>query len=869
MLKVLLPVLFTFFALFLTAQTLPDFTLVDNAGQLKIADSQVTDSEGWTHFYNSTNNEILISVHAGEANIGSIKEGLSIKSGLLGSYGSSAQDLTTADYVEDTHRWFVFNRYFRIERALEIDTTLRIRFYYGQKDIDDTGRSVVELEEKVTKPEDLEFFTISDINTHPFTENAVKNGGKFTLHHPPNGAAPTWYPGLFSGWKYAELSVNSLNISGGGGKYIKPFDGRFSATGFVKTRAGEALEGVEILEKDEIVARTDANGFYEVTGLVKNESYKFTPRLNAQGSRGVTVLDITYLKRGLKKTKLLKNPWMQIAADANYSDFLTGSDMSKMRDAILHTDTTFMGNGAWQFVTKGYEFPSYGDPFKAGIPESHGITKVKEDVENLDFTAIKTGDLVHAEDFPNKLPLDISPVFELSDEVSCGTGDTVLVDITVKEFRRIMGFQFSLNWNEEILQFLGAQDFNLSGLDENSCGFRYRNEGKLGMAWTTCSQRGTSVKDGTVICRLKFLSNGTNGARTRIVFAEYPTKIEILRDNFSSANTLLSVGNVVIDNQSPLQLADVDIRNISCHGEKDGAINLAVKGSSGNYRMAWSNGSNATYLTGLSAGKYQVTVYDSKVCPLVSENLTVNEPQVLRMGGSQVFPISCPGANDGRIEIKVLGGTEPYSFAWSNGAVTQNLRSLAAGEYNIVITDAEGCQTSENFTMESQGEIFLGISLSDETAAGSKDGAIRINKIIGGSQPYIYAWSNGSTTAEINELVAGDYGVTIYDSEGCENELTFGISDSNGNTPQTFTFDIQKEPVQSGKTSYFKIVSPTDQNVGFKMFDMASKQIKNESLSLLRGNNTHYFKAPEKEGTYLLQILPSSGGVQSVRVAVK
>lgn len=869
MLKAFLPVLFSFCTLLLSAQQLPDFKIIDAPGQLKIADSQITDKDGWTHFYSSSNNEILLSIHGGEANIGSIEEGLTITSGLLGSYGKSAQDLTAADYVEDTHRWFVFNRYFRMERAPEIDTTLRIRFYFNEKDIKDVGNSIANLEEKATKPEDLNFFTISDINTHPFTENVKKNGGKFTLHHPPRGAAPTWFSGLFSGWKYAEISVNSLNISGGGGKYIKPFDGRFTATGFVKTRSGEPLEGVEILEDGNIVASTDANGFYEVGGLVKNEDYKFSPRLNAQCSRGVTVLDMAYLQRGLKKTKLLKDPWMQIAADANYSDFLTASDMSKMRDAILHTDTTFMGNGAWQFVTKGYEFPNYGDPFKVGIPESHGVNRVKEDIKNLDFTAIKTGDLVSTDKFPNDPPLDINPVFELSDEVSCGTGDTVFVDLTVKEFRRIMGFQFSIQWDEDILQFLGATDFSLSGLDENSCGLRYRNEGKLGMAWTTISQRGTSVKDGTVICRLQFLSNGKNNETTRLEFVDYPSKIEVLRDNFSAANTLLSTGNVIIDNQSPLELVDIDVRNISCAGETNGAINLKVKGSNGSYRMKWNNGSNATYLTNLSGGSYNVTVYDSEACPLISEDFVVNSPEKLRMGGSQIFPITCPGANDGRIEVRVLGGTEPYSFSWSNGAITQNIRGLADGSYDLTITDAEDCQTFEKFKMENQGDVFLGISLSDETTSGGNNGTIRINKIIGGSEPYLYEWSNGGTTNSIDGLQAGDYAVTIYDSEECENKLTFEIKNVNGNMPQTFTFDIQSEPIVNGETSYFKIISPTNQNVGFKMFDMRSKQIKNESLALLRGDNTHYFKAPDEEGTYLLQILPSTGGVQSVRVAVK
>ena len=869
MLRKLIPAFLLLFVSNLPAQELPDFNLITSPGQLKIADSQITDNEGWTHFYNSVNNEILLSVHAGAAKIGSIQEGMTVTSGLLGSYGSSAQDLTGADYVADTHRWFVFNRYFRIERAAAIDTTLRLRFYFNQTDIDDVGRSVTELEEKVTEPDDLNFFTLSSISTHPFTESSMSKGGKFTLHHPPGGAAPTWYTGNFSGWKYAELSVNTLEISGGGGKYIKPFDGRYSATGFVKTRDGEPLRDVEILNEGNVVAVTDANGFYEVEGLVQNEDYKFSPRLNAQAARGVTVLDMVYLQRGLKKTKLLADPWLQIAADANYSDQLTASDLAKMRDAVLYEDTTFSGNGAWQFVTKGYEFPNYGDPFKVGVPESHIISKIKEDRTGMDFSAIKTGDLVKAEDFPNDPPLDINPVFELSDAVSCGSGDTVMVDLTVQEFRRVMGFQFSVQWDEDILQFLGASDFNLSGLDENSFGFRYRNEGKLGMAWTTISQRGTSVKDGTVICRLKFLANGKNGDYTRLEFGESPTPVEILRDNLSTANTLLSVGSVLIDNQSPLQITSADVRNISCADEQDGAIDVKISGGSGNYTYKWNTGGSKSYLTNLKGGKYRVTVYDGDLCPLASPEYTIVEPQELRMAGSQVFQISCPGAQDGRIEIRVLGGTEPYAFKWSSGAVTQNLRGLTHGDYSLTITDAAGCADYAKFNLKNPGDVLLGLSMSDESDTGSADGAVQINKIVGGNPPYVYAWSNGGATNKASGLAAGDYAVTILDSEGCENQLIFTVKDARGADMKTFSADLQKEDIKSGQPAYLKILSPKDQNVTFKMFGNGTKQISNESVALLRGENTHYFTAPAEEGTYLLQILPGTGGVQSVRMTVR
>ena len=130
----------------------------------------------------------------------------------------------------------------------------------------------------------------------------------------------------------------------------------------------------------------------------------------------------------------------------------------------------------------------------------------------------------------------------------------------------------------------------------------------------------------------------------------------------------------------------------SCNGSADGTIDLTVSGGLAPVTFLWSNGAITEDLSGLTAGNYTVTISDAGGCS-VNVAGTVGEPPVLG-GVMTVNNVSCFGAATGSVDLTVSGGTIPYSFLWDNGATTEDLAAVTAGDYNVTITDANGCTFS-------------------------------------------------------------------------------------------------------------------------------------------------------------------------------
>ncbi|NOQ28175.1 MAG: hypothetical protein GQ564_22665, partial [Bacteroidales bacterium] len=226
--------------------------------------------------------------------------------------------------------------------------------------------------------------------------------------------------------------------------------------------------------------------------------------------------------------------------------------------------------------------------------------------------------------------------------------------------------------------------------------------------------------------------------------------------------------------------------NINCFGNATGSINLTVNGGTAPYTYNWSNGSATQNIANLVAGTYSVTISDANACELIKE-FTITEPDAAISATGITTDINCFGDTTGSVDLTVTGGTAPYSYNWSNGSTTQNIANLTVGTYSVTISDSNACELIKEFTIaEPAAAISATGTTTDINCFGDSTGSVNLT-VIGGTAPYTYNWSNGSTTQNIANLTVGTYSVTISDSNACELIKEFTITEPDAAISATGT----------------------------------------------------------------------------------
>ena len=158
---------------------------------------------------------------------------------------------------------------------------------------------------------------------------------------------------------------------------------------------------------------------------------------------------------------------------------------------------------------------------------------------------------------------------------------------------------------------------------------------------------------------------------------------------------------------------------------------------------------------------------------MVVDSIFVDSPAPLDIRIDAIESNLCNSENEGIILTTSIGGTPPYTFFWSNGENTDDLKSLENGNYNLTVNDSNGCIASfDNITIQSPPNIDINITqLQHETCRSGGDGYISVQSN-GGSGNYNYNWSNGETNVDfISNLESGIYAVTVIDEFGCKQSL--------------------------------------------------------------------------------------------------
>ena len=213
------------------------------------------------------------------------------------------------------------------------------------------------------------------------------------------------------------------------------------------------------------------------------------------------------------------------------------------------------------------------------------------------------------------------------------------------------------------------------------------------------------------------------------------------------------------------------VTDVLCLGDLGGAIDITVSNAVAPITYNWSTGDNTEDISGIGAGTYTVDIVDANGC-VANESFTIAEPATSLTCTATGVDATCGDAN-GTATVEVAGGVGTYTFAWSNGATTQDATGLAAGDYDVTVTDANGCQTICSVSIASSDNPTSSVTSTDSTCGDANGTATVIAQ--GGTAPYNYAWSNGDNSDTATGLAAGTYTVLVTDALGCETSSTVEI----------------------------------------------------------------------------------------------
>lgn len=363
--------------------------------------------------------------------------------------------------------------------------------------------------------------------------------------------------------------------------------------------------------------------------------------------------------------------------------------------------------------------------------------------------------------------------------VTCNSGNNGSINLSVSGSQSPYTFVWSNGASTEDISSLMAGTYVVSIRDAGGCdtsiSFVVSQPPALTIASSVtdilCSGASTGAIDltisgGTPAYSFTWNDGATTEDRTSLTSGNYSVTV-------TDANLCTTTQSFTINSPS-LLAASLSSTNVSCFGFNNGLIDVTVTGGVSPYSYSWNDGASTEDRSSLSPNTYSVTITDQNSCS-ASLTVTITEPTALT-STSMVTHVSCFGGNNGSIDLSVSGGTLPYTFLWSTFAVTEDISSLSAGIYTVLINDANGCFRRDSAIVTQPAAISINGMVTNVSCSGGNNGAVDIT-VSGGTAPYTFVWSNGATSEDVSTLTVGTYVVTVTDNNACTSSYTAVVTE--------------------------------------------------------------------------------------------
>jgi gliding motility-associated-like protein len=167
------------------------------------------------------------------------------------------------------------------------------------------------------------------------------------------------------------------------------------------------------------------------------------------------------------------------------------------------------------------------------------------------------------------------------------------------------------------------------------------------------------------------------------------TYLVIVTDSVNCSKT----DSVVITEPQILSASAQASEQVTCHDYSDGSITVTAQGGTGPYSYALNGGTpqNSNIFSELPPDSYSIVVTDSNGCTTTILDIFITNPDSITAMFINYSNSNCFGSGGGSVEIVAAGGTQPYSYLWSNGATTASVSDLKNQTYYITVTDLNQC----------------------------------------------------------------------------------------------------------------------------------------------------------------------------------
>ncbi len=290
--------------------------------------------------------------------------------------------------------------------------------------------------------------------------------------------------------------------------------------GLIATAENEPVEGVSVTLNNNSGTQnftTGSNGTFQFPGLTIGADYTVTPHKDDEPLNGVSTFDLVLMSKHILGVAPFTSPYQLIAADANKSNSVTTFDLVEVRKLILMINQDFPNNTSWRFVEKSYQFPNPANPWQEVFPEVTNINDLPFSLSGLDFVAIKIGDVnssanangLNGEETGSRSNGTLELVL---DNATFQTGQTVPVTFRAKDFNTVYGFQFTLDFNKEMLDFHSVVQTSVTGLA--NFGTTMTDQGAVTASWETNPP--LTLVDGEPVVMINFTAKA-NGSLSEAI----------------------------------------------------------------------------------------------------------------------------------------------------------------------------------------------------------------------------------------------------------------------------------------------------------------------------------------------------------------